>query len=149
MEGLNAENVLDVGSGTGIFAEAFSLRGLDVAGVDTNVELLNVARSRVPLAQFQEGSAEALPYRDDSFDLVFLGHLLHETDDPLAALKEARRVARGRVMVLEWPYRAEDQGPPLKHRLSPVVVAHLGRHAGFQSIESLTLDHMDLYRLTG
>ena len=34
-----------------------------------------------------------------------LGHVLHETDDPVAALVEARRAARLRVVVLEWPYR--------------------------------------------
>lgn len=147
-EGLIPKNVLDVGAGTGVFAQAFALRGLQVVGVDTNPELLKIARTHVPSAQFQEGSAEDLGFTDGSFDVVFLGHLLHETGSPLDALQEARRVARSRVVVLEWPYRDEEYGPPLAHRLRPETIASLARDAGFQGVDRLCLEHMELYRLT-
>lgn len=41
--------------------------------------------------------SEQISFPDCSFDLVFLGHVLHEADDPLTALQEARRVTRQRV----------------------------------------------------
>jgi SAM-dependent methyltransferase len=147
LSGIAAARVLDVGAGTGIFAEAFSGQGLEVVGVDPNSKLLSIARGHAPRASFQEGIAEKLPFKDKSFDLVFLGHVLHETDDRHAALAEARRVARLRVAILEWPYLDEDRGPPLGHRLQPAQIEVLAAGAGFASVERIDLAHMHLYRL--
>lgn len=148
LEGLVVKNMLDVGSGTGLFAEAFLNAGVSVTGIDTNAEFLTIARGHVPGACFKEARAEEIPFEDSAFDLVFLGHLLHETDNPMGALKEARRVAKSRVAVLEWPYREEEQGPPLEHRLRPEVIEDLARQTGFREVERTQLSHMDLYRLT-
>jgi ubiquinone/menaquinone biosynthesis C-methylase UbiE len=148
LEGLLIRSVLDVGTGTGVFAEAFAQLGLLVTGIDPNAELLAMARRYVPNAEFRETAAEDLPFEADSFDLVFLGHVLHEADDPQKALREARRVGSIRVSVLEWPYRREEQGPPLKHRLRPATIQDLAREAGFRDIKRSQLTHMDLYHLT-
>jgi ubiquinone/menaquinone biosynthesis C-methylase UbiE len=148
LEGITAARVLDVGTGTGIFAEAFAGLGLEVTGIDPSSDLLSLARGHVPAARFQTGIAEKLPFEDNSFDLVFLGHVLHETDDRHAALTEARRVARLRVAILEWPYIEEKQGPPLGHRLQPAEIVSLIEAAGFAGQESFTLSHMHLYLLT-
>ncbi len=147
LEGLAVESVLDAGTGTGIFAEAFANNGLVVTGIDTNAELLLHAREYAPGARFEEAPAEQLPFDDGAFDLVFLGHVLHETDDPLAALREARRVARQRVAILEWPYREQPYGPPLAHRVAPAKVIELATRAGFSQVEHIELDQMDFYRL--
>ncbi|MEI6386864.1 MAG: methyltransferase domain-containing protein [Spirochaetota bacterium] len=148
LSGIEASSVLDVGTGTGVFAEAFTAAGLSATGIDLNPELLAVARDLVPEAIFMEAGADALPCDDSAHDLVFLGHLLHEVDDPLAVLREARRVARNRVAVLEWPYREDEQGPPLEHRMQPETVADLARQAGFCEVETLELEHMTLFRMT-
>jgi ubiquinone/menaquinone biosynthesis C-methylase UbiE len=148
LDGLTAANVLDVGTGTGVFDQAFATLGLTVTGIDTNAELLAVAREFAPAARFRQAAAEQIPFPNGSLDLVFLGHVLHETDDPLAALREARRVARQRVAVLEWPSREEPHGPPLAHRISPATVADLATRAGFPLPERILLDHMDFYQLT-
>jgi ubiquinone/menaquinone biosynthesis C-methylase UbiE len=147
LEGVAAESVCDVGTGSGIFAEAFSKRGLAVTGVDGNAEFLALARGFAPGGTFVPAEAEALPFADRAFDLVFLGHLLHESDRPVGALAEAGRVARLRVAVLEWPYVREEHGPPLAHRLSPERVAELARKAGFSRFERIELRHQDFYRL--
>jgi SAM-dependent methyltransferase len=147
-EGLQAlSSVLDIGVGTGVFAEAFSDFTSTVMGLDTNAELLAIARSHIPQARLVGASAEYIPFKDHSFDLVFLGHVLHETDSPLQALREARRVARSRVIVLEWPYQEEEQGPPIEHRLRPEVLADLAGRVNFRKVERIKLTHMDLYRL--
>jgi len=147
VEGLQVLRVLDVGTGTGLFAEAFAAKGLAVAGIDTNPAMLHAARRFVPSGDFREGTAEAIPYGDKLFDLVFLGHVLHEVDDPVAALEEARRVSTNRVAVLEWPYVDEEQGPPLAHRLNTATVISVAKRAGFGQVEHLKLAHMDLYRM--
>jgi ubiquinone/menaquinone biosynthesis C-methylase UbiE len=101
LESADLKSVLDVGVGSGLFAEAFVQRGLEVAGVDVNPEMIAAARQFVPQGDFREATAEALPYPEGSFDLVFFGLLLHESDEPLDVLQEARRVSRQRVCILE------------------------------------------------
>jgi ubiquinone/menaquinone biosynthesis C-methylase UbiE len=140
-------SVLDVGTGTGLFAESFSGRGLEVAGVDTNPEMLVTARQFVPKGDFRKGIAETLPYPDGSYDLLFLGLVLHESDEPLKALMEARRVARKSVCILEWPYREQPFGPPLAHRLKPEDLADLFLEAGFLKWKVTDLSNTILYRL--
>jgi ubiquinone/menaquinone biosynthesis C-methylase UbiE len=148
LEGIAAEIALDVGTGTGIFAEGFAAQGLVVTGIDANPAMLEAARRYVPQGWFVLAPAEAIPYPNSAFDLVFLGHILHEADDPLVALQEAWRVARQRVTVLEWPYRQEEHGPPLAHRLMPEEIAELAQAAGLLKVEALPLAHMMLYRLS-
>lgn len=140
-------SVLDVGAGSGLFAGAFAARGLTVAGVDIRPEMVAAAQAHVPAGAFQEAPAEALPYEADAFDLVFMGVVLHEVDDHLTALQEARRVARLRVAILEWPHRRMTVGPPLGHRLKPEQVRALAEEAGFRSVEAIELAHTVLYRL--
>jgi ubiquinone/menaquinone biosynthesis C-methylase UbiE len=118
-----------VGIGPGIFAEGFAAQGLEVIGIDANPAMLEAARRYVPQGWFVLAPAEAIPYPNGAFDLVFLGHILHEADDPLMALQEAWRVARQQVTVLEWPYRQEEHGPPLAHRLMPEKIAELAQAA--------------------
>ncbi len=145
--GINAKSVLDVGAGSGLFAEAFAARGLQVTGIDVTPEMVKAAQQFVPQGRFQEAPAESIPYPDKSFDVVFLGCVLHETDDALKALREARRVARARTVVLEWPFEREEFGPPLAHRMTPESIRQLGEQAAYRAVEVLPLEHMILYRL--
>lgn len=148
LEAFAARSVLDVGTGTGLFAEGFAARGLKVAGIDANPAMVEAARRYVSQEEFQQAPAEAIPYPNCAFDLVFLGLVLHEADDRLQALQEARRVARVGVAVLEWPYREGEHGPPLAHRLRPEEVTVLAQATGFSQVETLHLTHLVLYRLS-
>ncbi len=147
LETFPAKSVLDVGVGTAIFAEAFSARGLSVAGIDANPEMVEASRNLIPGGKFEIGLAEEIPFPDSSYDLVMMSHILHETDDRLKALQEARRVARMGVVVLEWPYD-ETPGPPLSHRLKPEEIKAMAAQAGFTQIQHLPLKHMNLFLLS-
>ncbi len=141
------KNVLDIGTGSGLFAEAFAKHGLKVFGMDANPEMLAEARKFVPDGEFREAEAENLPYQEASFDLVFMGVLLHESGTPLQVLSEARRVARQRVGILEWPYREEEMGPPLAHRIKPEKMIQWFKQTGFSKWSIQALTDMDLYLL--
>jgi SAM-dependent methyltransferase len=147
LEGEVIGSTLDVGTGSGLFSESFFERGLTISGVDANPEMLIAARQFVPKGIFREGTAEALPYPDGSFDLVFLGLVLHESDEPLKALQEARRVAKKRVGILEWPYRDGIIGPPLAHRLKLEELADMFVEAGFRKWKVTELSNTVFYRL--
>jgi hypothetical protein len=77
-----------------------------------------------------------------------MGLVLHESDEPLKVLSEARRVTRNRVGILEWIYREESFGPPLAHRVAPDALEQWVQAAGFLKVETLPLTHLVLYRLT-
>ena len=145
LEGITVESVLDVGTGTGLFAEAFGAAGVAVTGVDVSAEMLKHAQQHFPDACYIEGTAETLPLTANSFDLVFLAHVLHEVDDPIAALREAARTTRARVVIAEWPFRQEESGPPLEHRLSESQIVELAAKAGLGLQAQVSLAHVDVY----
>jgi ubiquinone/menaquinone biosynthesis C-methylase UbiE len=91
--------------------------------------------------------AEKLPYSDGEFDVVFLGHVLHEAESVEQVLAEAKRVARQRVIVLEWPYKQEEQGPPLAHRLKAEEIRETAERVGYLTIEEKSLKRMVLFRM--
>jgi ubiquinone/menaquinone biosynthesis C-methylase UbiE len=146
-ENMDIGSMLDVGCGTALFAEAFFNEGCTVSGVDINESMLAEARRIVPSGTFKPGSMESIPFDDASFDLVFLGHVLHEADDLSVALSEVRRVTRNRVAVLEWPYFEEEMGPPLAHRLKPEQVMDAAKAVGFAKVEKIDLMKMTLFRI--
>ena len=89
---------LDVACGTGFLTR--HLRG-EIVGLDHSERMLEIARSRVPNANFIVGDALALPFPDGSFDRVFTGHFYGHLDDGerLRFLAEARRLAPELVVV--------------------------------------------------
>jgi SAM-dependent methyltransferase len=108
------ERVVDVACGTGIVARIAAARvgptGV-VVGVDLNLGMLSVARSvmltdsrsAAPI-QWQEASADKLPFPGESFDIVYCQLGLQFFADRPAALREMRRVLgpEGRLALMVW-----------------------------------------------
>ncbi len=93
------ERVLDIGTGAGHTAVAFAPRVSEVVALDLTPAMLDEARglaSRrgVDNVRFELGDAMALPYPDDSFDLVTCRVCAHHFEDPATAVREAARVLR-------------------------------------------------------
>ena len=109
-------DLLDIGTGSGLFAEAFAARGVKVIGIDPDPDMIAAARGLVPAGSFHVAAAEALPFADRAVDACFMGMVLHETADSDRALLEARRVARNLVAVLEWPPPMPTDPPPPARR---------------------------------
>ena len=111
--------VLELGAGTGFLSINLSLAGcLDGAELtvtDISEGMLDVCvengRRRGVTLVPRAGDAEALPFPDESFDLV-IGHaFLHHLPDPEAALAEARRVLvpGGTLFIAGEPTRLGDR----------------------------------------
>jgi ubiquinone/menaquinone biosynthesis C-methylase UbiE len=141
------KTLLDIGTGSGLFAEAFHKAGVSVAGVDINREMIDAAKRYLPESEFIVAPAEGLPFADGSFDSTFFGLVFHEVSDYTKALHEAYRVARCCTFVLEWQYKQEDFGPPLEHRLTQKFIRDLSLSRGFRSVSAIPLGTLVLYRL--
>lgn len=140
-----SNSVLDVGTGSGLFAEAFAGKSFQVTGIDANPEMVTVSSQFVPSGTFREGIAEKLPFPDQSFDIVFMGLVLHETDNTPEAIREAFRVSRKGLAILEWPYETQPFGPPMEHRVTPQVVTSMALEAGFKEPVAIRLTNLSLY----
>jgi len=140
-------SVLDVGTGSGLFAEEFNKRGLKVAAIDPSPEMVAATQNFLPGLDVRKASAEEVPFENNSFDLVFMGLVFHEVDNYSQAIKEAYRIANKEVSILEWEYLEQDFGPPLKHRLKSTFIRELAELAGFKTVEVVKLTNLILYKL--
>jgi hypothetical protein len=84
-------------------------RGARVAGIDAAEKLIAIAAERQPSSDFRVGDLEALPWPDQSFDVVTGFNAFQFADDKIRALAEARRVSHGLVAVA-IPTRASESG---------------------------------------
>ena len=110
--------LLDVGCGPGTITVDLATRVASAAGVDTSEIALEAARrhaAEVGVAcEFTQAYAEALPFADASFDVVHAHQVLQHLPDPVAALREMKRVTRlgGLVAVRDADYAAMTWYPP-------------------------------------
>lgn len=99
--------VLEIGLGEGAESEQLIRRGARWSGLDLTQESVDRVRTRLELRQLphvdlRRGSAVALPWPDDSFDMVFSHGVLHHIPDIRAAQAEIHRVLRpgGRLVAM-------------------------------------------------
>jgi SAM-dependent methyltransferase len=114
--------VLDVGCGPGtITADLASLvTPAGVTALETTEAALDLARAEITRrglvnVDFAVGDVHALDFADDSFDVVHAHQVLQHVADPVAALREMRRVTKpgGLVAVRDSDYAAFTWWPRL------------------------------------
>jgi ubiquinone/menaquinone biosynthesis C-methylase UbiE len=114
LDSLKDKEVLDAGCGGGRYTVAWRKLGAKRAvGIDLSRIGVEDARRRVAEAgisgvEFEEGSVLELPFRDESFDIVFSNGVLHHTVDWKAGIAEIVRVLRKGG--LGWLYLIEKPG---------------------------------------
>ncbi|MEJ1095235.1 MULTISPECIES: metalloregulator ArsR/SmtB family transcription factor [unclassified Pseudoxanthomonas] len=101
---LETGDVLDIASGDGVLAELLSPHAKRYVCVDTSARVVAAAGQRLqrfPNVEVREGDMHALPFKDNSFDLVVLMHALTYAAKPAQAVAEAARVLRrgGRLLL--------------------------------------------------
>ena len=98
------DRVLDACCGTGDLAIAATRAGGQVTGVDFSEQMLARARRKAPALEWIRADATALPFDDETFDVVTVGFGIRNLPDLEAGLRELARVARvgeGRLACLE------------------------------------------------
>ncbi len=89
--------IIDIGTGSGIYANYLAQRGHQVTAIDQEKEFINQAKAKFPQINFKQASALNLPFKDQTFDTAILFDILEHLDD-FQALQEATRVAK-RVII--------------------------------------------------
>jgi DNA-binding transcriptional MerR regulator len=126
----DAQTVLNVGAGPG----SYEPPDRDVTAVEPSA----VMRAQRPTgaARCVDASAESLPFEDQSFDAAMAVSTVHHWRDPIAGLREMRRVAR-RVVV--FTHDASDRGWRHRFWLSRDYLPEVaGLVAGRPSVDQLT-----------
>lgn len=90
--------VLDIGGGWGFYAEPLERRGHRL----TVLDVVKPGFQKAPVVVY-DGCR--IPFPDKSFDASLLVTVLHHISDPEAVIREARRVTRGILVVVEDVYR--------------------------------------------
>jgi ubiquinone/menaquinone biosynthesis C-methylase UbiE len=135
-----SDRVLEVGFGPGVVVQNLSrlVSMGHVAGVDPSREMVEQAQARNASAiqsgrvELRLGSAESLPFEDNSFDKALAINSMQVWPEPITGLREVRRVLKssGRVALGFTPY----SGQP-KEGLSELLLG-----AGFTTPEVVEKD---------
>jgi ArsR family transcriptional regulator len=100
-------DLLDIGSGQGRILKLLGSRAQRAVGVDIDADARQLARAELLLAgiencSLRKGDMYDLPFADGEFDTVVLDDVLATAQQPMAAIKEARRILKpgGRMLLL-------------------------------------------------
>ena len=104
--------VLEIGCGAGVDLVRFARSGARIIGVDLSVHSLRLASRWLSLnglpATVLQSDAETLPFKENSFDLIYSWGVLHHTPDTSRAIREAIRVCKpgGDLLVMLYNRRS-------------------------------------------
>jgi ubiquinone/menaquinone biosynthesis C-methylase UbiE len=132
----------DIGCGDGFFtilaAKKVGKKGR-VYAVDVDASAIKKLNSKAEVEGLKNiiakvGIGEETVFCNKCADFVFYSMVLHDFDDPLKVLKNAKKMikANGRLIDLDWKKQEMPFGPPVKIRFSEENASNLMKNAGFQ-----------------
>jgi SAM-dependent methyltransferase len=125
--------VLDVGTGVGAMAAQLArlCPGICLTGVDISAAQIARAREIHPVATYVQSSGAALPFAAGSFDRVHMSWVLEHVPDPLAVLREIRRVLApdGVAHLSEVDHQSLFVEPPLAELERTMAVSNAAQAA--------------------
>lgn len=140
------DRVLDLGIGTGVSLNYYPAHG-HIIGIDLSAGMLRECRKKIAQrglhhAMVMQGDALHLPFADNSFDHVFISHVISVVSDPFRLIEEAQRVAKpGARIVMVNHFQSTNRFIALLEKWLCPLCTRLGWRSD--------LPLMDLVRRTG
>lgn len=98
LSGNSNTHLLDAGCGNGVFTRFYARRGFKVTALDLTDAAVQITKKGLELnnlsANVRQGSVEALPFDDNSFDYVVSNGVIHHTPGTEKAVHEFYRVLK-------------------------------------------------------
>jgi phosphatidylethanolamine/phosphatidyl-N-methylethanolamine N-methyltransferase len=156
-----ADTVLDLGIGTGASLNYYP-KFSKIYGVDLSTGMLRECRKKIQemglnRAIVFQADAMRLPFADDSFDRVFISHVISVVSDPAKLVQEAQRVAKpgARIIIVNhfqstnrFIAKLEKWASPLCTKLgwrSDLALHDLIRQTGVSIDYRYKLENIDLW----
>lgn len=99
----DAPEILDVGSGPGVFLDLVKRAGWEGMGIELNRRAAAASRERYGI-EVREGTIESVEFPRASFDVVTLWDILEHVSDPRRMLERARELLKpGGLLAIETP----------------------------------------------
>lgn len=91
---VNAQTILEVGSGTGFWLNLLSQPERKLFGLDFSMGMLQQSKNQPAPLSLTRGTGTQLPYRSSTFDLIYCVDAIHHFGDHRAFISEAYRLLR-------------------------------------------------------
>ncbi|HZZ42047.1 MAG TPA: methyltransferase domain-containing protein [Tepidisphaeraceae bacterium] len=157
----DTDRVLDLGIGTGASLNYYPNRGR-IIGVDLSEGMLRECRKKIEArgldhATVFRADAMHLPFDDDTFDHVFISHVISVVSDPFKLVQEAQRVAKeGARIVIVNHFQSTNRFLAMLEKLLCPLCVKLGwrsdlplqdlvRRTGIQVDYRFKLESIDLW----
>lgn len=144
----NDARILEVGVGTGVNIAHYPPDS-SMTAIDISERMLERAKARAERlekdVELELMDAQHLTYDDDSFDVVVATFVFCSVPDPVAGLREARRVLKpgGRLLLLEHVRSTNPMAGKLMDWLNPLVVRLAGANINRRTEENVRLAGFD------
>lgn len=110
-------NILDVGCGTGnyanLFQKATQSKHCQVYGIEPSEGMISKARQKNSQVIFRQATAEDIPFEADFFDFVYMTDVIHHIPDVRKMFAEIQRILKpqGKVCIATQSHRQIEKRP--------------------------------------
>jgi len=108
--GISCGKVLDAGCGDGMLTSLIAGEGYSVDGVDTNLQGIEIARSKFEqkniLGDFYVIDSYRYPFEEEVYDIVVCSDVIEHVKEPVKMLNEIKRVLKkGGYLIISTPVK--------------------------------------------
>lgn len=114
LQAKTAKSILDVGCGEGTRLNTLLPKTTPGVGVDISQSAIKQAKSQYPRHVYKKYNGKKLPFRGNSFDLVYSAFVLEHVQDPEKFVQEMVRVVKpnGQLVIICPNYGAPNRRSP-------------------------------------
>lgn len=88
------ERLLELGCGSGALTKRLARWPLELTGIDISIKNILEARNDIAEGRFITGDIEKIPFKDNTFDIIVYGGVLHHFPNMTGVIEEGLRILK-------------------------------------------------------